>query len=412
MEFGTNTKTKNKVGRKILLALLLSLITLMVTGGLLNLKAKDNTLRLVNELQTNHSKLESLDSKSIVEFNNQITSIKDRSDKAFFFWDYEKIYKDINKISSLSKDQYHEELKSVRTEFLQSLEAWKTGLEQDKDFVGKNEILKELEALKEGVDKVQNSSDLKIQKDIFTRIQFKYKDQLDLYNKKALVDGLKAGQGDVNNLIEYLKKYPELSQSLSDVERYQSEINNLSQDSELKLFTFQELEDKLNNLIRPLLSDALDAKQKNEEKIRLAQSQNQTNSSQAPNTVGKSILVSKSKQRMFVYEDGSLIRESPITTGRTNWPTDAGRYSILTKERNRRLIGSGQGATWNVFVKYWMLFNASEEEGIHDAAWRNGNFGGPDYVSNGSRGCVNTPDETMSWLFNWANIGTTVVIED
>jgi lipoprotein-anchoring transpeptidase ErfK/SrfK len=50
--------------------------------------------------------------------------------------------------------------------------------------------------------------------------------------------------------------------------------------------------------------------------------------------------------------------------------------------------------------------------GLHDASWRNGNFGetsGPlGYYYDGSHGCVNLPDATAAFVYNWSVVGTPV----
>jgi lipoprotein-anchoring transpeptidase ErfK/SrfK len=55
-------------------------------------------------------------------------------------------------------------------------------------------------------------------------------------------------------------------------------------------------------------------------------------------------------------------------------------------------------------VPYVMYFY--EDYGLHGTYWHN-NFGTPM-----SHGCVNFRTEDAQWLFNWASVGTRVVIHD
>jgi lipoprotein-anchoring transpeptidase ErfK/SrfK len=399
------SKTKKLI---YLLPILAMLILVSYFGGLIiGYKNQINTDLAV--LRDNQAKLETLNSKYKVENMSLYDTLKNNANSINPYY-LSTLSNEVSEASVKSRFKYSQELISIKEEFFQSLEAWKVGLRDNNEFEGKISALSEVEVLKTNITTVTSAAEMETQKINFIKLQEKYNAQLELYNKKALVGGLKSGAGDIEGLILYFKKYPDLATALQKLEKYKTEIEFFNSEDNLKKFTFQELDDKLNNEIRPLLTDAVTAKSANDEKIRI-QTQAQSNS-EAPIKSGKVVVVNKSNQQMKVYENGTLLRESAITTGRTNWPTDSGTYSVLTKERNRRLQGSGQGATWNVFVKYWMLFNASEEEGIHDASWRNGNFGGPDYVTNGSRGCVNTPEEMMIWLFDWASIGTSVVIQD
>jgi lipoprotein-anchoring transpeptidase ErfK/SrfK len=51
--------------------------------------------------------------------------------------------------------------------------------------------------------------------------------------------------------------------------------------------------------------------------------------------------------------------------------------------------------------------------GFHDAPWRKpSEFGNIDPNSmNGSHGCVQLPTEMAKWVYDWAEIGTTVVVK-
>lgn len=125
---------------------------------------------------------------------------------------------------------------------------------------------------------------------------------------------------------------------------------------------------------------------------------------------GRYIEINLSSQHLWVYQDKNVIYESPLTSGATGagYPTIQGLFSIQAKQTNRYLNGRnlGPGYNYNVFVKYWMPF--SGDFGMHDASWRNGNFGGQDYYYGGSHGCVNLPEATAAWLYNWADVGTPV----
>ncbi|HSX01715.1 MAG TPA: peptidoglycan binding domain-containing protein [Candidatus Saccharimonadia bacterium] len=125
---------------------------------------------------------------------------------------------------------------------------------------------------------------------------------------------------------------------------------------------------------------------------------------------GRYIEISLSKQHLWVWQDHNVIYESPITSGATGmgFPTVTGLFSIYYKTTNTHLVGAQYGPRYNydVFVQYWMPFY--QGFGLHDASWRNGVFGGPDYYYNGSHGCVNLPLATAEFLYNWADIGTPV----
>jgi len=121
----------------------------------------------------------------------------------------------------------------------------------------------------------------------------------------------------------------------------------------------------------------------------------------------KYIEVNLSKQQLWAYENGQVVHTSPITSGATgaNLGTATGLFAIYYKATNTYLNGRSYGYDYNVFVKYWMPFYLGY--GLHDASWR-GSFGGQDYFYGGSHGCVNLPEATAAFIYNWSEIGTPV----
>jgi hypothetical protein len=120
--------------------------------------------------------------------------------------------------------------------------------------------------------------------------------------------------------------------------------------------------------------------------------------------VAKSLAIDLSDQMMYAYENGVLVKSSPITSGKDSTPTVTGTFQIYQKLADTYL----QGADYRLHVNYWMPFY--DGYGIHDAYWRH-IFGGEDYHNRGSHGCLNTPDDMVAWVWNWAPVGTTVMVQ-
>jgi lipoprotein-anchoring transpeptidase ErfK/SrfK len=126
--------------------------------------------------------------------------------------------------------------------------------------------------------------------------------------------------------------------------------------------------------------------------------------------LGRYIEINLSKQHLWVWQDHQVIFDSPVTSGAAGagFPTAEGLFAIYYKTTNTHLVGNQYGPRYNydVFVQYWMPFYLGF--GLHDASWRNGNFGGQDYYYGGSHGCVNLPLATAAFLYNWSTVGTPV----
>ena len=120
---------------------------------------------------------------------------------------------------------------------------------------------------------------------------------------------------------------------------------------------------------------------------------------------GTYIEIDMTEQKMYYYEDGELILDTDVVTGNTGrrMGTPQGINFVYAKERNRTL----RGADYASFVKYWMPVKGNV--GIHDASWR-ARFGGQIYKTNGSHGCINTPSDVMSQLYEMAEVGTPVIM--
>ena len=122
----------------------------------------------------------------------------------------------------------------------------------------------------------------------------------------------------------------------------------------------------------------------------------------------KLVDVDTGNQMATLYNsDGLMLLQTPVTTGRDSNQTDKGFHYVFAKETDRYLTGPG----YSRFVKYWAPFNGYEEEGLHDAPWRDeDSFGTEIYHTNGSLGCVNTPEEAMATIFNNIEVGTKVLV--
>lgn len=123
---------------------------------------------------------------------------------------------------------------------------------------------------------------------------------------------------------------------------------------------------------------------------------------------GKSILVSISQQHLTAYENGQVVYSFIASTGMRN-STKVGTFSVLDK------IPNAYGATWNIWMPNWLgiYYVGSLEDGIHalpilsngDRLW-SGYLGTPI-----SYGCVVLGVSESLQLYNWADVGTPVVIQ-
>lgn len=124
------------------------------------------------------------------------------------------------------------------------------------------------------------------------------------------------------------------------------------------------------------------------------------------NTVddNKWIEVDLSEQKLYLKEGDKTTSTFLVSTGK--WaPTPTGEWRIWSKLRYTRMSGGSKalGTYYNLpNVPYTMFYN--QGYGIHGAYWHS-NFGTPM-----SHGCVNMKPEEAGIVYNWASVGTRVVI--
>jgi lipoprotein-anchoring transpeptidase ErfK/SrfK len=125
----------------------------------------------------------------------------------------------------------------------------------------------------------------------------------------------------------------------------------------------------------------------------------------ATNTYRRLVLVSISRQHLWACQGGRQVSDAPVTTGATidNDQTPLGSWRVQAKQRDRYLVGPG----YKDYVHYWVPFNG--DFGLHDAPWQTMAFGSKSWPTQGSHGCVHVPTATMTWIYRWAAVGSTVV---
>lgn len=133
------------------------------------------------------------------------------------------------------------------------------------------------------------------------------------------------------------------------------------------------------------------------------------NSTTTATTSVKRIIVDRSEQKLYAYDDETLFMEISISTGLELTPTPRGTFTIFKKTPSRYMQGPLPGVTnqyYDVPGVPWNLYFTHSGAVIHGAYWHD-SFGTP-Y----SHGCVNLPPEKARELYNWAELGTRVVVRD
>jgi lipoprotein-anchoring transpeptidase ErfK/SrfK len=111
------------------------------------------------------------------------------------------------------------------------------------------------------------------------------------------------------------------------------------------------------------------------------------------------IQVNLKTQRLVAWEGKNPVYAIVISSGKDSTPTYPGIFKIQSKYATTRMKGAGYDIP---NVPYAMYYEGNY--GIHGAFWHR-SFGTPV-----SHGCVNVAVNHARWLFDWASVGTAVVI--
>lgn len=123
----------------------------------------------------------------------------------------------------------------------------------------------------------------------------------------------------------------------------------------------------------------------------------------------KWIEVDITNKRMYAYEKDSLVKTELISAGAPGTPTVTGQYAIYSKfpqqdMRGRNVDGSNYFQPHVRWVSYFY-----KDYAIHGNYWRPLSYFGN---INSSHGCVGVVDNDAAWIYNWAPIGTPVIVHD
>jgi LysM repeat protein len=123
---------------------------------------------------------------------------------------------------------------------------------------------------------------------------------------------------------------------------------------------------------------------------------------------GKRIVIDLSAQRMYVYQNGQLLWNWVVSTGRPGQATAVGHYKVLNK------IPNAYAYTWNLQMPYWLgiYWAGSLQNGIHALPIQaNGQRLWDGYLGQRvSFGCIILSTQNAQTLYNWATVGIPVDI--
>ncbi len=122
----------------------------------------------------------------------------------------------------------------------------------------------------------------------------------------------------------------------------------------------------------------------------------------------KTIFVDLSEQRLWTFDRGNIVKTYLISSGVYNHPTPVGEFSVSLKREKTRMswfYGTDNPDNYDLKDVPWVLtFKAPFN--IHGAYWHN-NFG-----HRMSHGCINMSVASSKEVYEWADLGTPVIVQN
>lgn len=122
----------------------------------------------------------------------------------------------------------------------------------------------------------------------------------------------------------------------------------------------------------------------------------------------KTIKVDISEQRLYSYDRGRLVKSFLISSGRKGFDTPLGKFNVYKKRPLVRMswfYSEGNPNNYDLPNVPSVLFFKGPYT-LHTAYWHS-NWG-----HRMSHGCVNISKENAKWLYDWAPVGSTVLIQE
>ena len=110
-------------------------------------------------------------------------------------------------------------------------------------------------------------------------------------------------------------------------------------------------------------------------------------------------------KRMYVYENSNLVNTFLVSAGKSSTPTPLGMYKIFSKYAVQTMVGADYVQPNVPWINYFKAGGYA----IHGNYWRPSDWFGN---INSSHGCVGLQVSDAEWVYDWAPIGTPIIIHE
>lgn len=127
---------------------------------------------------------------------------------------------------------------------------------------------------------------------------------------------------------------------------------------------------------------------------------------------GQYLIINSKKNKLGYFEDGVLVKEFSVATGKSSTPTPQGKFNIVNKIKNRPYYSGGipGGSPNNPLGDRWLGLHVGATYGTTYAI--HGNNNASSIGKHISGGCIRMHNSEIRWLFEQINVGAYAIIDN
>ena len=127
---------------------------------------------------------------------------------------------------------------------------------------------------------------------------------------------------------------------------------------------------------------------------------------------GQYLIINSKKNKLGYFEDGVLVKEFSVATGKSSTPTPQGKFKIVNKIKNRPYYSGGipGGSPNNPLGDRWLGLHVGATYGTTYAI--HGNNNASSIGKHISGGCIRMHNSEIRWLFDQINVGAYAIIDN
>lgn len=126
-----------------------------------------------------------------------------------------------------------------------------------------------------------------------------------------------------------------------------------------------------------------------------------------PAAFDKLLVANVTTKKLWAYQNGRLINSWLTSDGAPDTPTPLGEFHVYAKYSVQDMYGYGPGHKYYFQPHVRWISYFYQGSAVHGVYWHPMSWFG---AINSSHGCIGLPESSAKWIYDWDEIGTTVIV--